>query len=277
MIKNTELDQMNISFIGAGNMAFALIKGMLSKGIKAARIQVSDKSQERLNLVQSEWPLKTSTDNLTACERADIVILAVKPQVLDKVLEEIAPVLSEKKPLIISIAAGINVEKIKALTFDEAAIVRAMPNTPAMVQTGATGLFANSFVSEQQKAIASDLLSAVGLVKWVENEALIDSVTALSGSGPAYFFYLMESMIAAGKALGLDETTAKDLTLQTALGAAHLAITSGENPQQLRKNVTSPGGTTEAALNYLNSQNVSEDIQNALKAAQQRSIELSQK
>lgn len=270
------LDNTRIAFIGAGNMASALIQGLLSKGVKAARLQVSDKDQQRLSYFEEQLHIKTSTDNLQICEQADVIVLAVKPQILPAVLSEIAPTLKDKQPLMISIAAGTTSSAIAEILGESAAIVRAMPNTPAMVQTGATGLYANAHVNDAQKQIADALLSAVGLVTWVQDEALIDAITAVSGSGPAYFFYLMEAMINAGQALGLDATTARDLTLQTALGAAQLAITSDESPSTLREKVTSPGGTTAAALQALNDQGVSEAVIKALTAARDRSQELSQ-
>ncbi|MDY7025707.1 MAG: pyrroline-5-carboxylate reductase [Pseudomonadota bacterium] len=270
------LDNTRIAFIGAGNMASALIQGLLSKGLKAARLQVSDKDQQRLSYFEEQLHIKTSTDNLQICEQADVIVLAVKPQTLPAVLSEIAPTLKGKQPLVISIAAGTTSSAIAEILGESAAIVRAMPNTPAMVQTGATGLYANAHVNDAQKQIADALLSAVGLVTWVQDEALINAITAVSGSGPAYFFYLMEAMINAGLALGLDATTARDLTLQTALGAAQLAITSDESPSTLREKVTSPGGTTAAALQALNDQGVSEAVIKALTAARDRSQELSQ-
>ena len=177
--------------------------------------------------------------------------------------------------LVISIVAGAEIATLSALLGTDR-IVRVMPNTPALVQTGAHGLFANEEVGNDDRELASQVLASTGLTIWVNSEAQIDAVTAVSGSGPAYFFYMMESMIRAGKNLGLDEKVATALTLQTALGAAQMAITSSNKPAELRKNVTSPNGTTQAALEVFDRAQISQNIQAALAAAQKRSQELAQ-
>lgn len=262
----------NICFIGGGNMAQALIGGLISRGLPATRITVSD-PVEKVRALLAEKEINVAGDNSAAIQDADIVVLAVKPQVLAQVLQPLKGLVNNK--LIISIVAGAEIATLSALLGTER-IVRVMPNTPALVQTGAHGLYANASVKTSDRELASQVLASTGLTIWVESEAQIDAVTAVSGSGPAYFFYMMESMIRAGKNLGLDEKVATALTLQTALGAAQMAITSSNTPAELRKNVTSPNGTTQAALEVFDRAQISQNIQAALAAAQKRSQELAQ-
>ncbi|MCK7608102.1 pyrroline-5-carboxylate reductase [Acinetobacter portensis] len=262
----------NISFIGGGNMAQALIGGLIARGLPATRITVSDPVEQVRQLLQ-EKDVQVTEDNVAAIQTADVVVFAVKPQVLAQVLKPLNGLFAGK--LVISIVAGAEISTIsKLLGTDQ--VVRVMPNTPALVQTGAHGLYATDAVAEKDRNLASQVLAATGLTIWVNTEAQIDAVTAVSGSGPAYFFYLMESMIRAGKNLGLDEKVATELTLQTALGAAQMAITSSNTPAQLRKNVTSPNGTTQAAIEVFDHGQVSQTIQAALAAAQKRSQVLAQ-
>ncbi|WP_313583131.1 pyrroline-5-carboxylate reductase [Acinetobacter variabilis] len=262
----------NISFIGGGNMAQALIGGLISQGLPATRITVSD-PVEKVRSLLAEKEVNVTDDNIAAIKDADIVLFAVKPQVLAGVLKPLQGLLDGK--LVISIVAGAEIATLSALLGTDR-IVRVMPNTPALVQTGAHGLFANEEVGSDDRELASQILASTGLTIWVNSEAQIDAVTAVSGSGPAYFFYMMESMIRAGKNLGLDEKVATALTLQTALGAAQMAITSSNTPAELRKNVTSPNGTTQAALEVFDRAQISQNIQAALAAAQKRSQELAQ-
>ena len=262
----------NICFIGGGNMAQALIGGLLSRGLPATRVTVSDPVEHVRELLQAK-DIHVTDNNIDAIQDADIVVLAVKPQVLADVLKPLNGLFTDK--LIVSIVAGAEIETISTFTGTEM-VVRVMPNTPALVQTGAHGLFAYPVVDDTKRELASQVLAATGLTLWVESEDQIDAVTAVSGSGPAYFFYMMESMIRAGKNMGLDEKTATALTLQTALGAAQMAITSSNTPAELRKNVTSPNGTTQAALEVFDRAQISQNIQTALAAAQKRSQELAQ-
>lgn len=262
----------NICFIGGGNMAQALIGGLINRGLPATRITVSDPVEKVRQLLQ-EKDVHVTDDNIAAIKDADVVVFAVKPQVLANVLKPLKGLFEGK--LIISIVAGAEIKTIANLTGTDQ-IVRVMPNTPALVQTGAHGLYATDAVASKDRDLASQVLSATGLTIWVNSEAQIDAVTAVSGSGPAYFFYMMESMIRAGKNLGLDEKVATALTLQTALGAAQMAITSSNSPAELRKNVTSPNGTTQAALEVFDRAQISQNIQTALAAAQKRSQELAQ-
>ncbi|MDY6549271.1 pyrroline-5-carboxylate reductase [Acinetobacter faecalis] len=262
----------NISFIGGGNMAQALIGGLIARGLPATRITVSDPVEQVRQLLQ-EKDVQVTEDNVAAIQTADVVVFAVKPQVLAQVLKPLNGLFADK--LVISIVAGAEISTISELLGTDQ-VVRVMPNTPALVQTGAHGLYATDAVAEKDRNLASQVLAATGLTIWVNTEAQIDAVTAVSGSGPAYFFYLMESMIRAGKNLGLDEKVATELTLQTALGAAQMAITSSNTPAQLRKNVTSPNGTTQAAIEVFDHGQVSQTIQAALAAAQKRSQALAQ-
>ncbi|WP_374529081.1 pyrroline-5-carboxylate reductase [Acinetobacter sp.] len=262
----------NITFIGGGNMAQALIGGLIARGMPTTRITVADPFENVRQLLQ-EKDVHVTDDNIAAIEKADIVVLAVKPQVLASVLKQLHGLLDGK--LVISIVAGAEIATMASLSGTER-IVRVMPNTPALVQTGAHGLYATDVVDAKDRELASQVLAATGLTIWVNSEAQIDAVTAVSGSGPAYFFYMMESMIRAGKNLGLDEKVATALTLQTALGAAQMAITSASSPSELRKNVTSPNGTTQAALEVFDRTQISQNIQSALAAAKKRSQELAQ-
>jgi pyrroline-5-carboxylate reductase len=265
--------QQIIGFIGAGNMATSLVGGMISKGIRPARIWMSDVSQDRLDELSRQHHVHVSTDNAEIARRADVLVLAVKPQVMKTVCETLREALGERRPLIISIAAGITVASLKGW-LGELPVVRCMPNTPALVQAGATGLYAEPSVSAEQKELAGQILGSVGLTFWFDEEKALDAVTAVSGSGPAYFFLLMESMIEAGRKLGLDERTARQLVLQTAWGASQLAITSEAGPDVLRQQVTSPGGTTAAALSVFEDGGFRVLVDSALAAARRRSEEL---
>ena len=262
-----------IGFIGAGNMASALAGGLLARGWRAADIALSDAYPDAL-VQHTQRGLFTTTDNRALVERSDVLVLAVKPQVMAEVLKPLADIVQARQPLIISIAAGIPGASLERWLGGSLPVVRAMPNTPALVQTGATGLFANSRVSAAQRASAESILGAVGIALWVDSEHLIDAVTAVSGSGPAYFFYVMEAMMMAGRDLGLDEKTARALTLQTALGAAQMAITADVWPDELRRRVTSPGGTTERAIATFDEAGLRDIFARALSACAARGGEL---
>lgn len=264
-----------LAFIGAGNMASSIIGGLVAKGYPARSIIASDPLEATLErLKQNVAPVRVTTDNLKAVAEADVIVLAVKPQAMQSVLEPIAATLRENRPLIISIAAGIEIRSIETWLGDALPIVRCMPNTPALVQTGATGLFANAAVSAAQKTQADTILRAVGIALWVDSEADIDAVTAVSGSGPAYFFMVMEAMQAAGEKLGLAPDVAKQLTLQTALGAAQMAISSDVDAAELRRRVTSPNGTTERAIAAFEAGGLRELFERALTDCRDRSVEL---
>lgn len=260
-----------IAFIGGGNMAQALIGGLLAQHILPNQITVAE-PVEALHAALTQLGVQVTVDNKHAIENADVVILAVKPQVMAQVL---TPLCGQfKNQLIISIAAGVTICTLSRLLGGYDRIVRAMPNTPALIQAGATGLYAPNTVDQAARELAGQVLSSAGLVLWVEQESLLDAVTAVSGSGPAYFFYMMQAMIEAGEAQGLSNAQATALTLQTALGAAKMASSSEHTPAQLRQNVTSPNGTTQAAIETLDAAQVNRHIIAALHAAAKRSAEL---
>ena len=265
----------NITFIGGGNMATSLISGLIADGIEPTAITACDPDREKLANLAARLRIHTEIDNSKAMSNADTVVFAVKPQILQQVATELQSVVQQQKPLIISIAAGVREASLDAWLGGNVAIVRAMPNTPALIQTGATVLHANTVATESQRDQAETILRAVGLVRWVNDEQLIDAVTALSGSGPAYFFLVMEAMENTGMAMGLDAECAHLLTLQTALGAARMAIESRDLPSVLRQKVTSPGGTTEQAINIFEKGQFRELFSEAIFAARDRSQELS--
>lgn len=254
-----------IGFLGAGNMATALVGGLRARGWPADRLMLADAFPAALQ-PHTQQGLVTTEDNRVLAEAAAVWVLAVKPQVMASVLKPLAAICQARRPLVISIAAGLDSALLCDWLGGPVPLVRAMPNTPALVQTGATGLFANDQVSAAQRACAEQILGSVGITLWLESEALIDAVTAVSGSGPAYFFYLMEAMMAAGEAQGLTAAEARALTLQTALGAAQMAITSDVDPAELRRRVTSPGGTTEQALRVFQEAGWSSLVAKALRA-----------
>ncbi len=264
----------NITFIGGGNMARSLIGGLIADGFNPQHISVSDPNPSSLTHLNDAFGIKGFTDNIEAVSHADVVILAVKPQQLQTVVKGFSSVWHSDK-LLISIAAGIRLDDIaRWLDSSTAAIVRTMPNTPSLVQAGATALFANKYVSEIQRELSESILRAVGLALWVEDESQIDAVTALSGSGPAYFFLVMEAMEAAAIEMGLPAETAKLLCIQTAFGASKMALESDETAHVLRQRVTSPGGTTERAIHELEDGGLASLFENALIAAALRSREL---
>ncbi len=263
-----------VAFIGAGNMARSLIVGMLQEAGNL-QLRVSDPDQNQLDVIRSYGSqIFTSTDNAAALQGADVVVLAVKPQMMRTVIEPLQDLAQKQRPLFVSVAAGIREESLNAWLGGHLPIVRCMPNTPALVKAGATGLYANPQVSKEQRSLAESILRTVGITLWFEDEAKLDAVTAVSGSGPAYFFLVMEAMQAAAESLGLKPEDAQLLVVQTALGAARLALESDQKPAELRKQVTSKGGTTEAALNKLNTGGLVPLFAEALQAAAQRSKEL---
>lgn len=263
-----------LTFIGAGNMASSIIGGLVSKGYSAQLITATDPYQPSLDKLAQSFNIQACADNATAAQSADVIILAVKPQVLEQVCRDLSPHL-QHRPLIISIAAGIDINSLNTWLGNDLPIVRCMPNTPALVQTGASGLFANESVSVEQKHTAEQILAAVGIVEWLDSEALIDPVTAVSGSGPAYYFLLMEAMIDAGVAQGLSRESATQLTLQTALGAAKLASESDVDVAELRRRVTSPNGTTERAIESFERDQLRATVSRAMQACAERSREMS--
>jgi pyrroline-5-carboxylate reductase len=240
-----------IGFIGGGNMARSLIGGLVARGHAAASLHVAEPFAELRDALARDFGVAVHADNAAAATQAAVWVFAVKPQVLRGVAEALAPIAQRTRPLVISIAAGITGVQLERWLGGGLAVVRAMPNTPALLGAGATGLHANARVDAAQRAQAEALLGATGLTAWIPDEAAMDAVTALSGSGPAYVFLLAEAMQAAGEAQGLSPDTARALALQTVFGAARMLVESGETAATLRQRVTSPGGTTQAALETL--------------------------
>lgn len=264
-----------IAFIGGGNMATSLIAGLVADGHLLSSIQVADPSQERRESLQANFGVRAFANNAAALADAETLVLCVKPQLAAAVCSDLAAVVCERRPLIISVMAGVPERALQRWFGSTLPVVRAMPNTPAMVQTGAIGLHASPEVDAEGRNRAETILRAVGLVRWVTDEAQIDAVTAISGSGPAYFFLLMEALETAGVALGLDAETARLLTIQTALGAAKMAMESTAPPARLREQVTSPGGTTERALAVFQDAAFTALVERATQAAHARAAEIS--
>ena len=264
-----------IGFIGGGNMASSLMSGLIASGHSPRHLWASDINPEALLALEKNLNINTSTSNDEVVNAVDVVVLAVKPQILSSVAKSISGLIQQKKSLVVSIAAGIGQQSLSQWLGDETAIVRCMPNTPALVLTGATALHANKNVTTEQHDLAENIMRSVGIALWVDEEAQLDAVTAVSGSGPAYYFLLMEAMEKAAIALGLDEVTASLLVQQTALGAAKIALESSESPEQLRKRVTSPGGTTQRAIEVFDEGGFTALVSKALHAARDRSIEMS--
>ena len=261
----------SMTFIGGGNMATAIIAGLTASGVPGSRIEVVDPSAEARERLAGRFGVHLAPD-LGAAKLHRIIVLAVKPQQLPVAAGDLAPRLREQ--LIVSIAAGVRIKDLARWLGGHGAIVRTMPNTPAMVGAGITGLFAAPGVDASGRSAAEGIMRAVGGVVWVDDESLLDAVTAVSGSGPAYVFYFIEALEAAGIAAGLEPEAARTLALQTFLGASRLALESGEEPALLRSRVTSKGGTTERGIAMLESRQVKDAIAAAVKAACARSQEL---
>lgn len=263
-----------IAIIGAGNMGASLAGGLIKNDYPADKIWITDLDTKKLQYLQNEYHIHTSEDNQQTVSEADVIILAVKPQILADVTTALSKTVQAKKPLVISIAAGCSENNIQTWLGGHAAIVRAMPNTPALIGCGATALFANQYVTEEQKNTAESILRSVSLTVWISDEKLMDAITALSGSGPAYFFLVIEAMQNAAMELGLPEDIARVLTLQTAYGAGRMALESDVDAAELRARVTSPGGTTEQAVRVLEENHIRDIFKKALLAAEKRSKEM---
>ncbi|RRJ82707.1 pyrroline-5-carboxylate reductase [Aestuariirhabdus litorea] len=268
------MTQPTLAFIGAGNMSQAIFGGLIQQGYDAARIWGSTRTPEKLEQLKARYGIQTSTDNTELVRQADVVILGVKPQGMQALLKELSETLQQRRPLIISVAAGITVEALDRWSGGGLPIIRSMPNTPSLVGTGACGLFANAVVTAEQREIASSLFAAVGILSWVDREALIDAVIAVSGSGPAYYFMMMEAMIAAGEKLGLSRESATELTLQTALGAARMAQESDVDAGELKRRVMSPGGTTEQAIRTFEQGGLPQLVESAMGRCHARAAEM---
>lgn len=265
----------NIGFIGGGNMASSLVSGLIASGHSPQQIWVSDLDEDKLRTLAANLKINITTDNDSVVNECEVIVLAVKPQIIRTVAESISSVVLQNNVLVVSIAAGVSQNSLSNWLGDDIAIVRCMPNTPALVLTGATALHANDRVSNRQQDLAENILRSVGIAIWVEKETELDAVTAISGSGPAYFFLLMEAMEKTAVELGLDEHTASLLVQQTALGAAKIALESPDSPGQLREKVTSPGGTTQRAIETFQQGGFNQLVTKALHAARDRSVEMS--
>lgn len=265
-----------IAFLGGGNMVKSIIAGLVNDGYLADKIWVADRNAAKCSALEQQFQVHTTDDVNHACRHADIVVLAVKPQGMESLSHQVGKQIAQYKPLVISIAAGILTQDLQGWFGQSTPIVRAMPNTPAVVRVGATGLYANEHTLKDQRSLAEQILRAIGIVTWVKDEALIDAVAALAGSGPAYYFLIMEIMQQVGEDMGLSAKDAHLLTLQTALGAAKLAYESQEDLSTLRQQVTSKGGTTEAALKAFEAEGIRNMFRNAMEANRARSVELAE-
>lgn len=262
-----------VAFIGAGNMASALISGLLDSGYPASDLCASDPDAQQRSRIEA-LGIATYGENTPAIAGADAIVLAVKPQIMKRVLNQLTTLAPQQ--LLISIAAGVPIAAMTQVLGRPQPMVRCMPNTPALLRQGVTALVANAQASAAQQQLAGKVLGAAGTIHWLADEAALDAVTAVSGSGPAYFFYLLEAMISAGTTLGLSAELAASLATETALGAARMAKEGDLDPATLRRNVTSPGGTTERALGVLNQAGVNHAIIDAMKQAAVRSQELAE-
>jgi len=263
-----------IGFIGAGNMAGAIIDGMLASGYPADRIWVCDRNAPKRDAFAAKG-LHTTDDNQRLIEASEAVVLAVKPQVLKQVLEPLRNAFQVRKPLVISVAASVTAEAIDRWLGGDLAVIRTMPNTPSLVMTGATGLYANAAVDASERSAIEQVFSAIGIAVWVEDEEAIHSITATSGSAPAYFFRFMEAMQKAAETAGLDAETAQKLIVQTAMGAARMVEQTGQTPAQLRQKVCSPKGTTEQAILSFEQDQIDAVVARAMQACIDRSKVLS--
>ena len=261
---------MRIAFLGGGNMATALIGGLVSKGADARSISVIEVSPAARERLGARYPVHIATAPDAALARSEVLVIAVKPQDAKAALASV----SVHQHLVISIAAGLTLDSLSRWLGGHRKLVRCMPNTPALIGAGISGLYALPEVSREDRDKAERILGAAGEVVWVPEERLLDVVTAVSGSGPAYVFWFMEQLAAAAEKLGLEQQAAMKLALHTMLGAAKLAASSSESPATLRKNVTSKGGTTEAALNVFEQEKLAERLLRAVQAASRRATEL---
>jgi len=271
------MTQQRIGFIGAGNMGSALIEGLLKRHYPPQLIWVCDHHPEKTQAIATKWAIHATQNNQEVAANVDILVLAVKPSSMKETIVDLKKTLQSQRPLLISIAAGITTLQIMRWQNEASCdVVRAMPNTPAMMGLGMTGLFATAAVNKSLREAVSRLFVCVGQIAWLANESDMNVVTALSGSGPAYFFYFMECLIDAGMALGLSEEIARKLTFQTALGAAQMVQHSNVKVGELRQKVTSKGGTTEQAINVLKDGKMAELLQAMLASATKHGQTLSE-
>jgi len=263
-----------ITFIGGGNMAHSLIGGLVATGMSNKDISVSEPKADLREKLSKNFGVNALEENASAVMGANVIVLAVKPQILQEVVTPLGALVAEARPLLISVAAGVTCSSIERWVGGDPALIRVMPNTPALIGAGISALYANNNVSDGQGTLAEKIMAAVGKTVWIKEETLMDAVTAVSGSGPAYFFYVMQAIHDAAVREGLDAETARLLSLETALGAARLAVESMEEPGSLQKQVTSPGGTTEAAIKVFDDAGVRDTLRQAVSAARARGGEL---
>lgn len=267
---------MTLAFVGGGNMATAILNRLVANGYRTELIQVVEPSPAQQEILRTQHPSLTVISDVSQLTPCNAMVLAVKPQVIRLVCEALANYAWIKESLVVSIAAGTTLASLKTWLGGHTQLVRTMPNTPALIGLGITGMCALPATSLTMRNAAQEILAAVGQTIWFDNEAQLDTVTAMSGSGPAYFFYWLEAMQAAGQAQGLSAEQARTLAVQTAIGAAHLADTSEETLSTLRERVTSKGGTTAAALAVMNERGVAQAIIQAIDAAHARAVQLGQ-
>ena len=269
------MDIKNIAFIGGGNMAHSIIGGLLKNHYPAENIWVSDPNEEKRQSLRAVFSVNTTDSNDEAINQADVIVLAIKPQIAKQVLQAASSTLQANKPLIVSIMAGVRASDIQAYCGDSA-VIRTIPNTPALLGCGVTGLYATNKTSESEKNFAENIMRAVGVAIWLDSEEKIDTVTALASSGIAYFFYVMEVMQLAGEHAGLSPEESKIFVLEAGYGAARMALESKDDVVKLRKNVTSPNGTTEQGVKVLIDGGLKEIFQKTIMAAKNRAKELSE-
>lgn len=262
-----------LSFIGGGNIARSLVGGLIARGMRPEQIVVADPAATQLDALKAQYGVRVARDNADAARSADVLVFAVKPQELRSVVGDLTSILSSRRPLLISVAAGIRASDIQRWSGD-VPVVRCMPNRPALQGCGITGLYATADVPDQGRKLAEEILSAVGATVWLERESHMDTVTAVSGSGPAYFFLLIEMLEQAGLSSGLSPEISRKLALETAYGSGLMAREASESAATLRQQVTSKGGTTEAALNHLEAHDVRAIFAAAIASAARRSAEL---
>jgi pyrroline-5-carboxylate reductase len=272
---SSEHTNIHIGFIGGGNMAQAIIRGLLQAGHPAKSISVADPAPEQQQAIaELDKGITLADDNASLAKQCDVLVLAVKPQIMSDVAIPLGQIDRPAEQIVISVAAGVTLESMGSWFGADSALVRVMPNQPALIGEGMSGLCATSNVSHSGKALATYVMEATGKALWLDDEKLMDTVTAVSGSGPAYFYLVMEIMQEVAEELGFDKATARTLCVQTALGASGVASASDDELGTLRKRVTSPGGTTEAALNTLEASGIRDMFRTALRAAKDRSVEL---
>lgn len=273
---NEQTNRPVITFIGCGNMGASLIGGLIASGYPAARIQGVEPDPGKRERLARDHGIRLYAEAEPALNDAAAVVLAVKPQVMQDTVKPLSAALCQQRPLTISIAAGVRIASLQQWLDAKMPIIRAMPNTPALIRAGVAGLYANPAVSDGQRQLADMILGTVGTTVWLEKEDLIDAVTAISGSGPAYFFLFIEALAQAGMKLGLSAGQARELALHTAYGAARMALESGEDPAALRAQVTSPGGTTERAIEFFLANGLPALVDGAASAAHDRARELAE-